>query len=186
MFNLDQRTILYHGSFCEVSSPDLSKCAKYKDFGQGFYLTTDEEQAESFARISTRKAKESGIVPLEQNFGVVSSFEYIPANLSNKFFSTADANWLHSIVAHRKKGLFDSLIQDFEKYDIVGGKIANDATNVTITTYMIGTFGEVGSTQADEICIRLLLPERLKDQYCFRTVTALQHLSFVKSERIWL
>ena len=186
MLDLNQRTILYHGSFCEVSSPDLSKCAKYKDFGQGFYLTTDKEQAKSFAKISTRKAQESGVIPTQQNFGVVSSFEYIPANLRTQIFSTADADWLHCIVAHRKKGLFNSLVQDFEKYDIVGGKIANDATNITITTYMTGTFGDVGSQQADEICIRLLLPERLKDQYCFRTAAALQQLAFIKSERIWL
>lgn len=34
--------ILYHGSYCEVDVPDLSKCAKQKDFGQGFYLTTSK------------------------------------------------------------------------------------------------------------------------------------------------
>ncbi len=92
MLDLNQRTTLYHGSFCEVSSPDLSKCAKYKDFGQGFYLTTDEEQAKSFAKISTRKAQESGVVPFQQNFGVVSSFEYIPGNLHTKIFLSADAD----------------------------------------------------------------------------------------------
>ena len=53
--------ILYHGSFCEVQTPDLRKCARYKDFGQGFYLTTDKGQAESFAKISTQKAVENGV-----------------------------------------------------------------------------------------------------------------------------
>ena len=42
--------VLYHGSYCEVKEPDLAKCAKRKDFGQGFYLTTSKEQAESFLR----------------------------------------------------------------------------------------------------------------------------------------
>ena len=30
--------VLYHGSYCEVKEPDLAKCAKRKDFGQGFYF----------------------------------------------------------------------------------------------------------------------------------------------------
>ena len=40
--------VLYHGSYCEVKEPDLAKCAKRKDFGQGFYLTTSKEQAEKY------------------------------------------------------------------------------------------------------------------------------------------
>jgi len=36
--------VLYHGSYCEVKEPDLAKCAKRKDFGQGFFLTTSKEQ----------------------------------------------------------------------------------------------------------------------------------------------
>jgi len=186
MFDLSQHVVLYHGSFCEISSPDLSKCARYKDFGQGFYLTTDKEQALSFARLSTKKARESGIVPLAHNFGYVSAFEYSSANLNVKVFPTADADWLHCIVAHRKKGLFENLIEDCKEYDVVGGKIANDATNITITTYMTGTLGKIGSQQADEICIRLLLPERLKDQFCFRTEVALRQLTFIKSEKVCL
>ena len=48
--------ILYHGSYCEVSSPQLSKCAKRKDFGKGFYLTSSREQAVSFIKTSIIKA----------------------------------------------------------------------------------------------------------------------------------
>ena len=36
MLELKENLILYHGSYCEVLSPDLKKCAKMKDFGQGF------------------------------------------------------------------------------------------------------------------------------------------------------
>ena len=40
---------LYAALFAEagydkVKEPDLAKCAKKKDFGQGFYLTTSKEQ----------------------------------------------------------------------------------------------------------------------------------------------
>ena len=45
MKNLEDGMILYHGSYCVVKNPDLEKCAMYKDFGRGFYLTTSKEQA---------------------------------------------------------------------------------------------------------------------------------------------
>ena len=38
MLELKDGFVLYHGSYCEVKEPDLAKCAKRKDFGQGFYL----------------------------------------------------------------------------------------------------------------------------------------------------
>jgi len=42
--------ILFHGSNVEVSSIDLSRCGKYKDFGQGFYLTSLKQQAIEWAK----------------------------------------------------------------------------------------------------------------------------------------
>ena len=36
---------LYHGSNMDISVPDLSKSKPYKDFGQGFYLSADKNQA---------------------------------------------------------------------------------------------------------------------------------------------
>ena len=63
---------LYHGSYCEAMEPDLSKCARFKDFGQGFYLTSSREQAQSFAKISTSKAVGRGLIN-PQRFGVVST-----------------------------------------------------------------------------------------------------------------
>ena len=71
-------------------------------------------------------------------------------------------------------------------YGIVAGKIADDRTNVTITTYLIGGYGAIGSDSADKACISQLIPERLKDQYCFRTNEAFECISFVESEKIWI
>ena len=56
MLKLKDGLILYHGSYCEVKVPNLAKCAKRKDFGQGFYLTTSKEKAESFLKTSIAKA----------------------------------------------------------------------------------------------------------------------------------
>ena len=62
MLELKDDFVLYHGSYCEVKKPDLAKCAKRKDFGQGFYLTKSKEQAESFLRTSIAKAIAIGTI----------------------------------------------------------------------------------------------------------------------------
>lgn len=42
--------ILYHGSNKDIKGIDLSKSCPFKDFGQGFYLSADEEQAFKMAQ----------------------------------------------------------------------------------------------------------------------------------------
>lgn len=39
---------LYHGSNIVIDNINLAMCRPYKDFGQGFYLTDIEEQAEKW------------------------------------------------------------------------------------------------------------------------------------------
>ena len=178
--------ILFHGSYCEVQKADLSHCKKYKDFGKGFYLTSNKEQAKNFALLSTRKAIADGLVSSQQKYGVLSCFRFHPSEmLRTIIFQEANAQWLHCVVGHRRKNLFKDLTGQFESFDIIGEKIANDNTNATILAYIAGTFGEIGSARADEICISLLLPERLKDQYCFRSEKSLACLEWIRSEKVW-
>lgn len=187
MIELKKGMVLYHGSYVEVQKPNLDKCALYKDFGKGFYLTTSEAQAINFAKLSTAKAKANKIVPETQNYGVVSSF--IVADLSGflvKIYDSANAEWLHCVVGHRKKHTFDKYVEALVKYDVIAGKIANDSTNTTINAYMTSTFGEVGSSRADDICIELLLPNRLQDQFCFRSYEVINCLEFKGSEKVWM
>ena len=104
MLELKDGFVLYHGSYCEVKEPDLAKCAKRKDFGQGFYLTTSKEQAESFLRTSIAKAIATGTIEEGQKFGYISTFEFnLSGNLETHMFENADVDWLHCIAAHRKK-----------------------------------------------------------------------------------
>ena len=104
MLELKDGFVLYHGSYCEVKEPELAKCAKRKDFGQGFYLTTSKEQAESFLRTSIAKAIATGTIEEGQKFGYISTFEFkLSENLETHIFENADVDWLHCIAAHRKK-----------------------------------------------------------------------------------
>ena len=179
--------ILYHGSYCEVREPYIDKCARYKDFGQGFYLTTSEKQAEAFAKISTGIAVSKGIIEDDRTYGVINKFRVTPSeNIREYIFNQADADWLHCIVAHRSDAKFKNIVDSMKDFDIIAGKIANDNTNASIAAYMSETFGPVGSESADKICISLLLPERLCNQYCFRTERSLKCLSFMGSEKVWM
>ena len=187
MLELKIGLILYHGSYCEVRQPNLSKCAKRKDFGQGFYLTTSKKQAESFLKTSIIKALATGMINENQKFGYVSIYELnLSYQLKTHIFENADINWLHCIAAHRKKKLFLSVEHEMENYDVIVGKIADDATNATLTAYLAGAFGTVGEKEADDFCIKQLLPNKLENQYCFKTKEAIECLKFVNGEKIWL
>ena len=186
MLALADGMLLYHGSYCEVKAPDLGKCAGLKDFGKGFYLTSSKAQAEGFIRTSLKKAKAQGVIADEQTYGVVSVFRYQPVQeMKVLAFPDADTDWLHCVVGHRKPDTFPTVVEKMTQYDVIAGKIADDATNVTILTYLVGAYGAIGSEEADQLCISRLIPERLQDQFCFRTDLALRNLLFVGSEQIW-
>ena len=120
MLELKDGFVLYHGSYCEVKEPDLAKCAKRKDFGQGFYLTTSKEQEESFLRTSIAKAIATGTIKEGQKFGYISTFEFnLSGNLETHIFENADVDWLHCIAAHRKKKMFIEVEREMARYDII-------------------------------------------------------------------
>lgn len=170
-----------------MSKPLLDKCANRKDFGKGFYLTSSREQAESFIKTSIVKAINNGDANPDQNYGVISVYKVeLSRELKCHIFKTANEEWLHCIAAHRKRRSFVGIEEEMMQYDIIAGKIADDQTNTTLAAYIAGAFGTMGEKEADEFCIRQLLPERLEDQFCFKTERALDCLHFVEGERIWL
>ena len=180
---LKEGMLLYHGSYIVVEKPDLDRCARFKDFGQGFYLTTSLSQARRFARLSLGKAKDRRLVPRTEKSAWVSVFHVGDITGLNTFvFQTADKEWLHCIIAHRRETFFNEIRQKMKEYDAIGGKVANDDTNATITNYINGAYGPIGDERADNFCIGLLIPERLKDQFCFRSRSAIACLKYIRSE----
>lgn len=186
MLNLPDGSLLYHGSYTAVPDIDLKKCNAGLDFGQGFYVTSSYEQALSFIPNSVRRNIRAGIIPSNYsiNDGHVSVYRFRENSvLLTKFFPDTDSDWLHFVAANRDRNLFRSLYIMLEKYDVIGGKIANDNTSRVLAGYVTGLFGEPGSSLADSFAIQSLLPNRLKDQFCFRTEVAIQSLEFIRSER---
>ena len=172
---------LYHASYKIVEKIDLDKCAPGKDFGTGFYLTTSYSQACRFVKTSIAKAIKNGIKDVNPDTGYISIFKYTGSDsekLSYFEFSGADEDWLHCVAAHRQARILKDELSKWKNYDILAGKIANDATNQVLTAYMNGFYGEVGSYEADETAIKFLLPNNLSDQLCFRTQKAVETLQF--------
>ena len=184
MVRLKDGMLLYHGSYTAVSTICLDRCAPGKDFGRGFYLTSDESQARRFIPTSLRKARSIGNVAPDQSYGYISIFRVKLSDIIIKEyeFESANSEWLRYISLNRRHLLADKLRQEgdgfIDECDVIVGKVANDTTNTVITTYLNGLYGEVGSDQASRMAITLLMPDRLKDQFCFKTQRSLTCLHF--------
>ena len=119
--------ILYHGGTEAVTHPDCKAGRTDLDFGQGFYVTLLQEQAEGFAM---RKARDRKVKPVIS----VYEFDYDNAikDCSYLNFEFYDEDWLDFVVASRNG------LKPWAKYDIVEGGVANDRVIDTVELYTIG------------------------------------------------
>ena len=152
--------ILYHGSNTEVKNPQILRSRRLLDFGAGFYLTSDYEQAKKWA-IRTTNRRENG----SPTISVFSIEESKLEELELLRFDAANREWLEYVSFNRTNRFAKG------SYDVVIGPVANDQAIRTINNYLKGYF------KAD-IAIQLLLPQNLKDQYTFKTEKALSFLKF--------
>lgn len=180
MIALVDGALLFHGSYASIPVVDLSKCSFDKDFGQGFYLTTSYAQA----TLAIKKRVRVGDLQVTHTTGYISVYKYhANANLKSHVFAGANREWLQFIAYNRRHFSASSALRAYEDFDIIGGKIANDHTSRTLQIYMAGGYGPPGSLEADSVAVRTLLPNRLEDQFCFRTKAAVEALEFVRSEK---
>ena len=186
MIELKDGMLLYHGSYTGISRIDLDKCTRGLDFGKGFYLTSSFEQAYAYVPLSVKKAVRLGVVPEDFNLedGIISvyRFHYDPNLLIHSFLS-ANPEWLHFVSANRNQSLFPELLKKHRTTDIITGKIADDQTAKVLQQYIGGYFGTPGLPDTDKEAIDKLLPNRLQDQFCFRTEDAVKSLEFIRSDR---
>lgn len=121
---------LFHGSYTEVSSP-LVKLGRNKvDFGQGFYLTKLQSQAEAWARvISERKGKRAKAVLSVFSLDID---KLKSNNYRIKKFESYNIEWLEYVIDCRRGGSLQ------EQYDIVEGGVANDNVIDTVEDYENG------------------------------------------------
>lgn len=151
--------ILYHGSNIKIDVIDLDKSKPNKDFGKGFYLSEDENQAMEMARF---KSLTLGGEP------IVSKFEFDEQVLCNsllnvKIFKEYSEEWADFVFANREGEITDN-------YDIVYGPIANDKVGLQIRKL------KDGSIDKQEFLFRLKYMKGITYQYFFGTQTAVSYL----------
>ena len=149
---------LYHGSNMAVEQPKIITSDRKLDFGAGFYLTSSYAQAERWAELTAAR-RESGI----QTITVFEFEEVNAAELNLLKFSEANTDWLKYAAKNRNN---ENASDD---YDIVIGPVANDRTAPVIAAYFAGIYTEYEA-------IKRLMPQKLKDQYAFKTDRALKLL----------
>lgn len=120
--------ILYHGSNVDITQIDLTKSKPNKDFGCGFYLSADKEQAEKLAEY---KAFQLGGSP------ILNTFEFdenllTTGQLKVLRFKEYSKEWADFVFSNRNSATGDST----HDYDIVIGPIANDRVGVQVRRYM--------------------------------------------------
>lgn len=155
--------LLYHGSNIEVSKPQILESDRRLDFGKGFYLTSSFEQAKRWAEL-TVKRRGSG----KETVSVFEFDENSVSDLKILHFTQAQKEWLEYVTMNRKNQTISN-----DNYDIVIGPVANDRTIPVISLYFSGIY-DIEET------IKRLMPQKLCDQYTFRTEMAIKKLKFVE------
>lgn len=150
--------ILYHGGTEAVMQPDCKKGRPDLDFGQGFYVTLLQDQAEGFARRKARDRKGRPVISVYE-------FDYEAAIKDCAYlnFEFYDEAWLDFVVDSR------SGLKPWANYDIVEGGVANDRVIDTVELYTIGildkasALGRLSEHQPNhQIC---LLSQAILDKY---------------------
>ena len=155
--------ILYHGSNVNIEVPNLSKSKPYKDFGQGFYLSADKNQALRMAEQKT--------LQLLIGEPIVSEFEFDETLLKSnelkvKIFEDYSVEWANFILQNRDVHNQHPI----HEYDIVYGPIADDGVTFQLRRYQAGTIS------IDELVKELQYAKGITFQYFFGTTLALEKL----------
>ncbi len=158
--------LLYHGSNVQISKIDLSKSKHGKDFGSGFYLSDNFEQAMEMAKF---KSEVFGGIP------TVMEYEFDEDGAENSplrilKFSEYSKEWADFVFKNRTAE--SSEIKN--EYDIVIGPIANDKVGAQIRRLI------EKDIDFDTFLSRIKYMKGLTLQYFFGTENA---LSFLKLKR---
>ena len=146
---------LYHGSNLAITKIDLSKSKKGKDFGCGFYLNPNKEQAMEMA-IRTTKRMTYG-KPIVSCF----LFDQLHASeqLNIKVFDGYSIEWAEFVLSNRRNKE-DNNIHGF---DVVIGPIADDTVGLQMHRYLQGYISI--ETMIEELRFR----PNMTNQYYFGT-----------------
>lgn len=152
---------LYHGSNVEFGDIDLKRSKPNKDFGRGFYLSDNYEQALDMARIK--------VVQLEAGRPVVMTYEVDDRYLDDLQILRYDSyseEWAKFILLNRNNPS-DTPAHD---YDVVIGPIADDKVGLQLWRY------ETNLIDLSMLVRNLKYMKGITIQYYFGTERAIKYL----------
>lgn len=156
--------ILFHGSTLVVEKPLVDYGRPELDFGLGFYLTHDREQAERWAQTKAGRMRGGQAILNIYRFDEKAFSEQLA--YQRLVFADYNQEWL-DFIADSRKG--HSPWQDL---DWIEGGVANDSVISTVDAYVDGF---ISAEQA----IGQLVNERLRHQVCIRNQSIIeQFLTF--------
>ena len=161
---------LFHGSYMEIVCPATVKGRTKVDFGQGFYLTDIQSQAERWAHVvSIRRGPQ--FQPVINVFDLNEEV-FRDSRYRIKSFREYNMEWLEYVIDCRRGGDMQRL------YDLVEGGVANDNVIDTVEDY------ENGRLTAEQ-ALGQLAYKKVNHQICIRNQQIInQYLSFVSSYKI--
>lgn len=124
--------ILYHGSNIEISQIDIDKGRKGKDFGKGFYLSADIEQAQKMASLTTFRQGKGN--PIVSEFMFDESVLNGNSDIKIKQFDGYTIEWAEFILLNRNNNTNNQV----HNYDIVIGPIADDTVGLQLRRFIQG------------------------------------------------
>lgn len=155
--------ILYHGSNIEIDKIDLTKSKPYKDFGKGFYLSADKQQAQRMAEQRTSILLEGKPTLNKYQFD-----ETILNDNSLKVlcFEEYSEDWANFVLKNRDF----NIEQPCHNYDIVYGPIADDGVTFQLRRY------KTGMISLKQLVNELKYSQGITFQYYFGTELAISKL----------
>lgn len=158
---------IYHGSDVAVKTPRILTANRLLDFGEGFYTTSNYEQAVRWAqRVSVRKDSGSRFITIYEF-----DLEQAGKNLHVIEFKEAGSKWLDFICACRSGRNMDAA------YDMVLGPVADDNVYATVKLFETGVLDR-------EETIKRLKVEKLYDQVLFHTTKSLDFCKYAETQQL--
>lgn len=155
--------ILYHGTNVEFNEIDLTKSKVGKDFGCGFYLSANRDQAWELAKRKTEQSGEGEPKVYEYEFDetLLQGNELLVQN-----FGEYSREWAEFVLANRRNRTRDAV----HPYDVVIGPIANDAVGFQIRRFTAGII------DMERFIQELQYMRGISFQYFFGTERAIKQL----------
>lgn len=158
---------LYHGTKAYFDGPDLKKSKNFKDFGKGFYLKTNLEQAMKWAaRKLPYNDKRYTAYVYEYEFNTNNTEELNVLELLEY-----NKEWLDYITPNRHEGEKEIV------YDLVYDRMADSTGDELATNIELYWHNE---KSAEEVLRAIKFKNEKFDQYCFKTPKAVACLRRVR------